>query len=227
MKPATAIAIVIVVVLLILGVIFWQLGLFESKPTETPPIEPTAELITPTQPADITPITSTEALYPPAVEPAETTYTIKSGDSLWEIAKQCYGDGSKWKLIYDANKDKVPDQNRLKVGTVLTIPPEGAAHPGAEVTTPGTDNMGREGQYYIVQKNDNLWNIAKKFYKSGAKADLIFNANRDKLATKNSTLKIGWRLFSPKEGGSAPNPNTPPPSDSGQPQDNVPMGTGE
>ena len=39
--------------------------------------------------------------------PAEktSTYTIKSGDTLWAIAKKFYGDGSKWKKIYDANKD--------------------------------------------------------------------------------------------------------------------------
>lgn len=40
--------------------------------------------------------------------PAEksVTYTIKKGDCLWKIAAmpKHYGDGSKWKKIYDANK---------------------------------------------------------------------------------------------------------------------------
>ena len=34
-----------------------------------------------------------------------TTYTIKSGDTLWEIAEKFLGSGSKWKTIYTANKD--------------------------------------------------------------------------------------------------------------------------
>lgn len=33
------------------------------------------------------------------------TYTIVSGDSLWKIAKKLLGHGSKWKIIYNANKD--------------------------------------------------------------------------------------------------------------------------
>lgn len=35
------------------------------------------------------------------------TYTIKSGDTLWAIAKKFYGDGSKWKKIYEANKSVI------------------------------------------------------------------------------------------------------------------------
>lgn len=34
----------------------------------------------------------------------QTSYTIKSGDTLWGIAKKHYGDGSKWTTIYNANK---------------------------------------------------------------------------------------------------------------------------
>lgn len=35
------------------------------------------------------------------------SYTVSSGDSLWKIAQKQYGDGSKWKKIYDANKDTI------------------------------------------------------------------------------------------------------------------------
>ena len=34
-----------------------------------------------------------------------TTYTIKSGDTLWGIAEKLLGSGSKWKTIYNANKN--------------------------------------------------------------------------------------------------------------------------
>lgn len=39
--------------------------------------------------------------------PAETTtaYTIKSGDTLWDIAEKNLGGGANWQAIYDANKE--------------------------------------------------------------------------------------------------------------------------
>lgn len=46
---------------------------------------------------------------PPAEKPATTgkSYTVKSGDSLWKIAQKHLGDGSKWREIYEKNKDVV------------------------------------------------------------------------------------------------------------------------
>ena len=38
-------------------------------------------------------------------ESTGTAYTIKSGDTLWEIAYKFYNDGSKWRQIYEANKE--------------------------------------------------------------------------------------------------------------------------
>lgn len=53
------------------------------------------------------------------------TYTVKQGDCLWNIAKQIYGSGSKYTLIYNANKGVIGgDPNLIYPGQVLTIPDE-------------------------------------------------------------------------------------------------------
>lgn len=49
-------------------------------------------------------------------------YTVVSGDSLWKIAKRIYGDGSRWKDIFNANTDKITNANAIKTGITLVIP---------------------------------------------------------------------------------------------------------
>lgn len=51
-----------------------------------------------------------------------TTYTVKSGDCLWKIAKQFYGNGAQYTKIYNANTDKIKNPNLIYPGQVLTIP---------------------------------------------------------------------------------------------------------
>lgn len=53
-----------------------------------------------------------------------TTHKIKKGDTLVIIAKKYYGDSStsKRNKIFNANKKKIKNKNKLVVGTVLTIP---------------------------------------------------------------------------------------------------------
>lgn len=51
-----------------------------------------------------------------------TTYTVKRGDCLWNIAKKIYGDGTKWRKIYNANKAKISNPNLIYPGQVFKIP---------------------------------------------------------------------------------------------------------
>ena len=52
----------------------------------------------------------------------DDTYTVQSGDCLWNIAKAIYGDGSKYTKIYEANKDKIQNPNLIYPNQVLIIP---------------------------------------------------------------------------------------------------------
>ena len=50
------------------------------------------------------------------------TYTVQKGDTLSGIAKKMYGDSTKWKKIYEANRSVIPDPKKLPVGAKLAIP---------------------------------------------------------------------------------------------------------
>lgn len=50
------------------------------------------------------------------------TYTVKSGDCLWKIAKQYYGNGALYTKIYEANRNILTNGNLIYAGQVLTIP---------------------------------------------------------------------------------------------------------
>lgn len=54
--------------------------------------------------------------------PSASTYTVKKGDCLWNIAKLFLGDGSRWREIYNLNTDKIVNPNLIYPGQVLTLP---------------------------------------------------------------------------------------------------------
>jgi nucleoid-associated protein YgaU len=53
---------------------------------------------------------------------AARTYTVQPGDSLSKISKQFYGDANKYMKIFEANKDKLTDPDKVKAGMNLLIP---------------------------------------------------------------------------------------------------------
>ena len=53
---------------------------------------------------------------------AQRTYTVQPGDSLSKIAKQFYGNPNEYNRIFEANRDKLNDPNKIQAGQVLTIP---------------------------------------------------------------------------------------------------------
>jgi len=56
-----------------------------------------------------------------APEAAENTYTVQSGDNLSKIGSKY---GVSWQKIFEANRDKISDPDKIYPGQELTIPSE-------------------------------------------------------------------------------------------------------
>ena len=54
--------------------------------------------------------------------PESTMCTVKSGDSLSKIAQEVYGSAGDYNKIFEANKPKLSDPNKIYPGQVLRIP---------------------------------------------------------------------------------------------------------
>jgi len=66
-----------------------------------------------------------EKLECPASDEVTEFYTVKSGDSLWKIAQQFYGDGNKYNDIFAANKEVIKNPDLIYPGQTLRIPKKG------------------------------------------------------------------------------------------------------
>ncbi len=64
----------------------------------------------------------------------EGTYTVQSGDSPWTIAQKLCGNGTKSALIMSVNN--ISDPSKIRVGTVLKIPPECSGAPSVPTVAP-------------------------------------------------------------------------------------------
>jgi nucleoid-associated protein YgaU len=58
----------------------------------------------------------------PAPMPAQRTHVVVDGDTLTKISLEYYGSARRWQRIYDANRDKLPNESILSIGVTLVIP---------------------------------------------------------------------------------------------------------
>jgi hypothetical protein len=59
---------------------------------------------------------------------SDTSHVVRAGETLESIAREHYGSAGEWPRILEANRDRVPDPQRLTVGITLVLPAmEGAA----------------------------------------------------------------------------------------------------
>ena len=58
----------------------------------------------------------------PAEAFAQQRIVVQPGNNLWRIARATYGRGTRYTVIYQANKDQIADPNRIFPGQVFALP---------------------------------------------------------------------------------------------------------
>ncbi len=141
-----------------------------------------------------------------------TSYKIRPGDTLSEIAQKQLGTARAWKQIVQANPGL--DANRLPVGKSITLPTSSKGSVASAKTKPAPKSGKKKNastktptkskpkattgdRYYTVAKGDTLSGIAQSRLKSTGRWREIYDLNRDRLPSE-STLPIGTRLRMPE-----------------------------
>jgi len=122
------------------------------------------------------------------VQPQTERYTVKRGDSLWKIAEERLGDGTRYVELVALNEavlDGRPDF--LLPGTVLKVPVPDESSGGS----------------YVVQPGDTLSEIAEDHLGDADAYPSIFRASRDNVQPNGAHLSDpdlllpGWKLTIP------------------------------
>lgn len=85
-----------------------------------PPAPARNAAVTPTRTAPAPSVPTTPAVQPPAA--GNRRHTVQPGDTLFKISQQYYGNRTRWRDIYAANRNVMKSETDLKVGTLLRIP---------------------------------------------------------------------------------------------------------
>ena len=56
------------------------------------------------------------------VVPKITTTTVSRGDSLWRLSQLTYGAGTRYAVIYKANKEQIRNPNLIYPGQIFVMP---------------------------------------------------------------------------------------------------------
>ena len=136
-------------------------------------------------------------------ETFQNIHTVKSGENLWKIAVQYFGDGFKWVEI--AEKNNLSDNDSITEGQELVIPsielsptdvPTISPLPTAsDINNPAnTSSTSTEAKTYTVKAGDTLWSISESEIGSGYNWIDIKSANKLKNANR---IEEGQLLFIP------------------------------
>ena len=94
----------------------------ESRALQNASARPAPVVVVPQPPVETKPANSERPVVSQAERPAPRIHIVEKGQTLSQIAEQYYGSQRHWQKIVNANRDILPDPNRLTPGLKLIIP---------------------------------------------------------------------------------------------------------
>ena len=126
------------------------------------------------------------------------TYTVQSGDTLFDIAQAYYGDGNQYEKIVDANQDQDVTPATLRVGSTIQIP-------AVQTQGAGTPPPVMAGSTHTVRAGESLYGIAEACYGDCRQWRMISAANGN---VRPESLMAGQQLRLPVQQVEAPSPGS-------------------
>lgn len=104
------------------------------------------------------------------------THTVSEGESLYAIARDLLGDGSRWPELQKLNSDQLQGGEDIRVGMVLKIKADTGRSQAVRAPQGGTQPAAGVREY-VVQKGDILGKIASQLLGSSKRMNEIVELN--------------------------------------------------
>lgn len=128
--------------------------------------------------------TTTESPPPPLeASPATARYTVQSGDTLMKIAFHIYGDIEKWKDLFESNREKLKQANKLTAEMELVYQAPSAPF-----------QLEKNGDPFLIKKGHTLALIAEEIYAKRSKWKKLYENNRQLIKDPNH-IYAGFYIY--------------------------------
>ncbi|UCC29713.1 MAG: LysM peptidoglycan-binding domain-containing protein [Phycisphaerales bacterium] len=132
-------------------------------------------------------------------EAAVETHRIQPGDTFSLLAERYYGSARLTRFLIDSNP-QISDPNRLRVGTIVRIPPRPSDETLRRATStakPSATSAEGERRTYAVQPGDSFYAIARDVLGNPARWRELFELNKELVHGDPTRLQVGQVIVLP------------------------------
>jgi nucleoid-associated protein YgaU len=129
--------------------------------------------------------------------PGAAKYTIRPGDTLFEICEEFLGDGTRWREVAAMNPGRVGEDGKVFVNVTIDLPQGARTTPApAPKTREATRGASGGTRSYVVKNGDTLSEVVMREVGSVRFLDRV-RALNPWLKDQNDNIRVGQTLTLP------------------------------